>query len=422
MRMQEAMRLQNLKLVALEDPVIRSAVTRATNELQALLDFSDATAGELTESLNILELKGAALKAVNSEIEDGVDIDHLEEEMESVEAYQVSICRLRTRATLKLDALHTPNNASNALELLQDRDQGHLRFGQTQAIIDDHTTRLLNIKNITMSSDVTALRRLYDDITINVHRLEALGVKAEEYSVLLHAAVKKRLPDDLVLRYCQQRATDIADSTGSLQTFLNFLKSEVESRERVMEIKPNQANLPKAQKEDSSNQLREKNTLPVPEEDVPEPKQSSIKSELVHEEAVRKDSDLESDETEALKWAPYTVLTHCNSPSNSRKYGLKDDREAAGGQLLSEPVGCQHELSASDSKEDSGIPDGNVMSNDGEGDEETPIGAVETRGNILKPANLISVFTETQEGKVVSVDCKKFRKRDRPGGTMSSPS
>ncbi|KAG0413224.1 hypothetical protein HPB47_009615 [Ixodes persulcatus] len=86
--------------------VIRSAVTRATNELQALLVSSDATAGELTANLNILELKAAALKAV--EIEYGVDIDHLEEAMENVEAYQVSVCRLPTRATLKLDALHTP--------------------------------------------------------------------------------------------------------------------------------------------------------------------------------------------------------------------------------------------------------------------------------------------------------------------------
>ncbi|KAG0419569.1 hypothetical protein HPB47_004012 [Ixodes persulcatus] len=172
-------------------------------ELQAPLDSSDATAGELTKNLNILELKETALKAVDSEIEDAVDMDHLEEEMESVEVYQVSICRLRTRTTLKLDALRTPNIVLNSVERLQDRDQGHQR-------------------------------RLYDDITINVRSLEALGVKAKEYSVLLHAAVKKRLPDDLVFRYCHQRATDIADSTGSLQTFLNFLKSEVESRERVL--------------------------------------------------------------------------------------------------------------------------------------------------------------------------------------------
>ncbi|KAG0426521.1 hypothetical protein HPB47_026373, partial [Ixodes persulcatus] len=171
--------------------VIRSAVTRATNDLQALLNSSDAAA----------------------------------EEMDSVEAYQVSICRLRTRATLKLDALRTPNIVSNAVERLQDRDQGHQRW-------------------------------LYDDIKVNVRSLEALGVKAEEYSVLLHAAVKKRLPDDLVLRYCQQRATDTADSTGSLQTFLNFLKSKVESRERVLEIKPDQASPSEAQKEDSFNQVR----------------------------------------------------------------------------------------------------------------------------------------------------------------------
>ncbi|XP_040078073.2 uncharacterized protein LOC120849874 [Ixodes scapularis] len=307
--------------------VIRSAVTRAINEFQALLSSSDATAGELTENLNILELKEAALKAVDSEIQDGVDIDHLEEERESVEAYQVLICRLRTRATLKLDALRTPNIISNAAERLQVWDQGHQqsrtiviklsrlqnrkfegylhnkkpfwdqfegfihhkpdlssidkfryltsylfgkaedsirglpimesncniavdilkdRFVQTQAIIDDHKTRLLNLRRITTSIDVMALRRLNDDITINVRNLKAHGLKVEEYSALLHAAEKKRLPDDLVLRYRQQTATDIADSTGCLQTFLNFLKSRVESRERGLEINPNQVNLSKA--------------------------------------------------------------------------------------------------------------------------------------------------------------------------------
>ncbi|CAN7944763.1 unnamed protein product, partial [Ixodes pacificus] len=166
----------------------------------------------------------------------------------------------------------------------------------------------------------------------------------------------------------------------------------------------------------------ERNTLLVPKEDAPEPKQPTIKSESVPEEAARKDSDVESDDTEALEWAPCTVLTPCNSPGNSRESGFKNDREASDAQLLSEPVGCQLELSGSDCKEGSGIPDGNVMSDDGEGDEATPTATVETRGKIIKPANLISVFTEIQEGKIVSVDCKKFRKRDRPGGSMSSPS
>ncbi|CAN8015231.1 unnamed protein product [Ixodes persulcatus] len=166
----------------------------------------------------------------------------------------------------------------------------------------------------------------------------------------------------------------------------------------------------------------ERNSLLVPEKDAPEPKQPTIKSESVPEEAARKDSDVESDDTEALEWAPCTVLTPCNSPGNSRESGFKNDREASDAQLLLESVGCQRELSASDSKEDSGIPDGNVMSDDGEGDEVTPTATVEARGKILKPANLISVFTEIQEGKIVSVDCKKFRKRDRPGVSMSSPS
>ncbi|KAG0427479.1 hypothetical protein HPB47_025461 [Ixodes persulcatus] len=91
------------------------------------------------------------------------------------------------------------------------------------------------------------------------------------------------------------------------------------------------------QSDQPSQQPREKNALLVPEEVVPEPKQSTITSVPVPDEAARKDCDAESGETEALGWAPYTS-----------------------------------ELSASHSKENSGIPDGKVMSNDGEGDEKTP--------------------------------------------------
>lgn len=119
---------------------------------------------------------------------------------------------------------------------------------------------------------------------------------------------------------------------------------------------------------------------------------------------------MESDEADALEWVSCTVRTPCNSPVNSRKSGFKDDREAADAQLLSEPVGCPRELCTSDSKEDSGIPDGNVMGDGGVGDEVTVSGAVETQGKVLKPANLISAVTEIQDGKVAFVYCKKSEK------------
>ncbi|KAG0444334.1 hypothetical protein HPB47_013913, partial [Ixodes persulcatus] len=115
-----------------------------------------------------------------------------------------------------------------------------------------------------------------------------------------------------------------------------------------------------------SQHLREKNTRPVPEEDVAEPKQSTITCVPVSEEAARKDSNVESGETEALEWAL-----------------------------------CTSELSASDSKEDTGIPDENVIINDVEGDKETPTGTVETR--FLKPVNLISDFVSDEAGLNVSV-------------------
>ncbi|CAN7947985.1 unnamed protein product [Ixodes hexagonus] len=156
----------------------------------------------------------------------------------------------------------------------------------------------------------------------------------------------------------------------------------------------------------------------VPEDDASVQKRFIVQCEPVPEEEGRKESDVESDETEALEWAPYTISTPCNSPDNSRECGVKDDGEPAHGKL----VGCQQELSATESKEASGVPDVKVMSDGAAGHEAIPIEAVEARGRILKQPNLISVFTEIREGKIVSVDCKKFRKRDRPCGSMSSPS
>ncbi|KAG0425225.1 hypothetical protein HPB47_027597 [Ixodes persulcatus] len=155
-------RLQRMDRLRRKRAVIRSAVTRATSELQALLDSSDATAGELTENLNILELKKAALKAVDGEIEDGVDIDHLEEEMESVDAYQVSICRLRTRATLKLDALPKPNIALNAVERLQDRNQGHRLEGDLNDLEQRSRSTNLEIHGLPCDKDENLERIIAD--------------------------------------------------------------------------------------------------------------------------------------------------------------------------------------------------------------------------------------------------------------------
>ncbi|KAG0427759.1 hypothetical protein HPB47_025210 [Ixodes persulcatus] len=319
--------------------VIRSAVTRATNELQALLDSSDATAGELTENFNIPELKEAALKAVESEIEDGVDIDHLEEEMESVEVYQVSICRLRTRTTLKLDTPRTPNIVSNAVE----------RTAQT----------------CTLQLADSSCSGFKGDIGIDI------PIGADNYWKAVTGSIKR--PDEDL--------TAVKTIFGwTLQGPVRPLPEVGWHQATVMQV------MTRHQSDRPSQQLRERNTPPVLEDDMPEPKQSTIKSEPVPEEAAGNDSDMKSDKTEALECAP-----------------------------------CTPKLSSSDSKEDSGIFEGNVMSNDGEGDEATLTGTVETQGKILKPVNLISVFTEIQAGKVVGVDCKKCRKRDRSGGSMSSP-
>lgn len=96
-------------------------------------------------------------------------------------------------------------------------------------------TRLLQLQTVDSAQDVDALRRLYDEIVKNVRSLEALGLKQDQHSALLRVAVEKRLPHELLLRYCQQK-TEEAETRSTFSALLDFLKKEVRSREEAIEI------------------------------------------------------------------------------------------------------------------------------------------------------------------------------------------
>ncbi|KAL1471758.1 hypothetical protein MTO96_039757 [Rhipicephalus appendiculatus] len=94
-------------------------------------------------------------------------------------------------------------------------------------------SRLLAVRPVHNLHDTERLRTLYDELQSGVRSLKALGVASSTYGVLLLTVLRKSIPHELCLEYYRKKRTSEAVPEDDLQEFLNFLKVEVESRERA---------------------------------------------------------------------------------------------------------------------------------------------------------------------------------------------
>ncbi|KAL3248976.1 hypothetical protein MRX96_056234 [Rhipicephalus microplus] len=141
--------------------VVRTSTTKLLNDIATMED--DASLGELEEKINLLTLKEDSLKELDREIEIGVEDDALEEEIACSENYKEKINVARTKVQLMLPAAVagldlSDGNYEVALSLLKER------FGRKEAIIEDHMSRLLNIKSVRDSRNLSQLRSLVDEV------------------------------------------------------------------------------------------------------------------------------------------------------------------------------------------------------------------------------------------------------------------
>ncbi|GFQ96579.1 integrase catalytic domain-containing protein [Trichonephila clavata] len=117
----------------------------------------------------------------------------------------------------------TPENYAKAVKILEDR------FVRKELIVDYHMNRLLNLSPVRKSFDVIALRKLYDQLEINIKGLESLEIFPDSYSCLLFPIIMKAIPPDLALEYNKkhnEKQSQVTDLT-------TYLRGEVESRERT---------------------------------------------------------------------------------------------------------------------------------------------------------------------------------------------
>ena len=106
------------------------------------------------------------------------------------------------------------------------------RFGRKDLVINAHMNKLLTMTPVKRSNDVSALRKLYDDCEIQVRSLDALGVVADTYGSLLCPILLKMIPEDIALEFTRSEA----DNVLKAKELMDFLKLEVESRERTMNL------------------------------------------------------------------------------------------------------------------------------------------------------------------------------------------
>ncbi|XP_042900642.1 uncharacterized protein [Parasteatoda tepidariorum] len=113
-------------------------------------------------------------------------------------------------------------NYDSCIELLKQR------YGRTDFIINSYMTKLLNLEPVRNSSYVKGLRKLYDEIEVNIRNLRALNVTEGSYGHLLNPLLLKLLPQELVLEFHRKRDKNKNCEVSEIMT---FLRNEVESRE-----------------------------------------------------------------------------------------------------------------------------------------------------------------------------------------------
>ncbi|GBM18627.1 hypothetical protein AVEN_263859-1 [Araneus ventricosus] len=113
-------------------------------------------------------------------------------------------------------------NYDNCIKILKDR------FGRKDVIVSSYMNKIINIEPVKNSSNLNALRRLYDDLITSVRNLDAMSVTSGSYSCMLIPMVLKKIQYNMVLEFNRKKGSK---SEVEVSELLDYIKSEVECRE-----------------------------------------------------------------------------------------------------------------------------------------------------------------------------------------------
>ena len=82
----------------------------------------------------------------------------------------------------------TNTNYTEAFKILKDR------FGNVQQIVSSYLKSLATLPNISSDSNLTEIRKFYDEIELDVRCFDSLNVKLDSYSALFLPIIMGKLP------------------------------------------------------------------------------------------------------------------------------------------------------------------------------------------------------------------------------------
>ncbi|XP_064479221.1 uncharacterized protein LOC135392441 [Ornithodoros turicata] len=154
---------------------------------------------------------------------------HTNETLHKVDKFKYLKSYLTGKAATAISGLPLTNeNYDAAIDILKQR------FNQKQLIVDQHLDRLLNLPKVNDAQNSVRLRELYDEIQVRIRSLRALDVDPKDYGVMLMTVLRKVIPKEVTLDYNRKYAGATPEGKEEIENFLDFLKVEVESREKDM--------------------------------------------------------------------------------------------------------------------------------------------------------------------------------------------
>ena len=105
---------------------------------------------------------------------------------------------------------------------------------------------LINLPQVSSERDLKNLRKLYDELEVNIRSLKSLKVNLNEYGALLMPMLMSKISESLTLLVIKATQKD----NWKVETVFEILKSELQAREQCGQLTLQKSNV--AQKEGSS--------------------------------------------------------------------------------------------------------------------------------------------------------------------------
>ncbi|CAB0005019.1 unnamed protein product, partial [Nesidiocoris tenuis] len=126
----------------------------------------------------------------------------------------------------------TTDGYEKAISLLKER------FAHDDWLIEVYFRELLSsvMKHVVNRSSHNVplpLSNLYDEVSAQLHALEALNIKMDQYALLLYPLIESALPNDVIKAWERKRENQNSEPTAVLGELMTFIKAEVNSDERI---------------------------------------------------------------------------------------------------------------------------------------------------------------------------------------------